>query len=393
MTISSLLVAVCMGTLVTADNSPPPVGETDVEQARNLFAVGSTAYTEGRYLVAAKAFEAADNLAPRAALVFSVGQSYRLQWTLDRQLVNLDKALAAYRQYLERAPSGRRRGDAVQHLALLEVERQHHRQSVATKESDQDRTELVVSASVPGAVVRVDGSDPKKLPLALEVSPGEHEVRVDAEGYTPFLVTLYAVEGRVTPLMARPEPLPATLQVLGPRGAEVYVDGQLFGRLPLAAPVSVSAGEPTIYLRKRGYKPMIRKVLLNKGERRTVTAKLRPTGQRRVAYGMFIGGITTAVMTGGLAAGVLVTYRGATRITNRTNRRAILPDELRAYNERRSLRNDLLVMTGISAGLTVLLGGTGAILYVTDNLKSASSEGIGFSSIEGQPAVHWTVQF
>lgn len=385
----SLVNMALLVTLVGADI--PDSSEANVERARNLFDVGSAAYTDGRYIVAAKAFEAAYALAPRPALLFSVGQSYRLQWDIEQIPVYLERALSAYRSYLERDPKGRRRTDAAEHIDFLERQRERLEQSPIPEFETEGRTELVVSASVPNAQVSIDDGDMEQLPLATEVSPGEHIIKVTAPGYFLFETRLVAVAGRVTPLMVRPEPLPSLLTINGPDGAEVYVDGQLAGRAPLAGAVEVTTNESTVFIRKRGHKPEVRRVSLERGEERSIEIKLKPTGQRRVANGMLIGAVASAAITAGLAVGVAGTQAGAERIFDRRNRRALTQRERTEYESLRTLRNDLWLGMGFGAGLTLLLGGAGAVLYFTDS--GDATRGLDLSFNDGGPSLTWKVSF
>ena len=363
----------------------------DVERARSLFEVGRDAYANGRYLVAAKAFEAADELAPRSALVFSVAQCYRLQWAVDQNPQYLERALSAYRSYLRRDPEGRRRGDAAEHIATLE---QHHKTTAPPLEEPAKakvRTELVLSAAVKGATASIDGADTVKLPVALEVEPGEHHIRVEAPGHSSLETSILALEGRVTPLMARPEPLPAQLMIRGPSGSEIYVDGRAAGRLPLTRAVTVEAGEPTVFVRKRGHEPASRQVHLELGELRALDVELEPTGQRKVAVGLMVGSTVSAVLTAGLSIGVALTHSGAQGILSRRDERPLTVEEAERYEQLRTLRNDLWVGVGIAAGLTVVLGGTGSVLYFADYARGDG--GLGVSVVEGGPAVNWSVRF
>jgi hypothetical protein len=65
-----------------------------------------------------------------------------------------------------------------------------------------------------------------------------------------------------------------SLEVLGsPEGAELRVDGRLVGRLPLARPIRVAAGDVGVELRAAGYLPSSRPVTITAGQlsRETIT--------------------------------------------------------------------------------------------------------------------------
>lgn len=346
------------------------VGATaeEVERARTLFEVGRQAYAQGRYLVAARAFQAADTLAPRPAIVFSVGQSYRLQLAVDGRVAHLEPAIRAYRSYLERAPEGRRRADAAEHLAALE-ERRAELGAVVQPSTGvaRGRTELMVSASVPEATISVDGGPERPLPFASEVAPGAHQIEVRAPGHAPFESEILAVKGRVTPVLARPEPLAASLTVEGPSGAELYLDGKLVGRLPLSSPVSVPAGEPLLLLRRRGHEPKMRTVSLSNGERRNVALEMVETDQRRVARGFFVAGGVGAALTGAAVVGAVVSQAEAREIYDGREQVPLQQPEVDRYNELRNARGQLWATAGVLAGLSGVLLTTGAVLFLTDD--------------------------
>ena len=110
---------------------------------------------------------------------------------------------------------------------------------------------LSVNSDPSGARVLVDDVFVGTTPLRYGTLPGTHRVRVEAEGYTPFETDLDIVAGETrgvqTTLQSGPTQQPE--QSLGqagfdstPSGAEVYVDGQLVGKVPLTN-VSLVAGE------------------------------------------------------------------------------------------------------------------------------------------------------
>jgi formylglycine-generating enzyme required for sulfatase activity len=119
----------------------------------------------------------------------------------------------------------------------------------------------VASAPVSGATVRVDGREVGQTPLGgLELEAGEHEVRVQAEGYVEGRVQV-AIQGqgvgqRVFVTLV-PNSAPLTFDSVPP-GATVRVDGRALGRTPLTA--AVSAGSRSIDVERDGYRPESRRV-------------------------------------------------------------------------------------------------------------------------------------
>jgi tetratricopeptide (TPR) repeat protein len=86
---------------------------TDDEVARGLFQAGRAAYEAGRYQEALGFFEQAHARSGRAELLFNVGQ------TADR-LRQDEKALAAFRAFLEQRPDASNRPEVESRIAALE---------------------------------------------------------------------------------------------------------------------------------------------------------------------------------------------------------------------------------------------------------------------------------
>lgn len=338
----------------------------EVKRARELFEVGRQAYARGKYQVAAHAFEEADRLAPRPALIFSIAQSYRLQYTVDSNPKNLERAVAAYRSYLVRDPDGRRRADAAEHLAELERRRLALGISGPLEVGRRERTELVVSAPIEDAQVSVDGGPFEPLPLSRAVEPGTHRIRVEADGFVPFETELVVVKGRLTPLVARPEPLPAVLTVVGPDGADVYVDGRPVGRLPLAGPLRLEPGERSLILAKGGFRAIQKNVQLGRNERREIELELEATDRRKVSIGLLIASGVTAAATAGLFASALIVESEADELLETRETRPLSGAELGTYQDRRQTRNELYVGAFLAGAVTVGLFGAGSIMFLTD---------------------------
>lgn len=82
----------------------------------------------------------------------------------------------------------------------------------------------------------------------------------------------------------------ARIEIVGePEGAEAIVNGRSVGRLPLAQPVAVSAGEIDVEVRAAGYERGTRRIVLTGGQYQRMVFRLervedrRPSGTARVA--------------------------------------------------------------------------------------------------------------
>lgn len=82
----------------------------DEAEGKRRFLAGQKLYAEGKYLEAAREFEAGYAAAPRGAFLLNIGHSYRLAGELE-------KARANYELLLELEPSFGKRAEVEQHLA------------------------------------------------------------------------------------------------------------------------------------------------------------------------------------------------------------------------------------------------------------------------------------
>lgn len=93
---------------------PRAVRGDDAANARSKYEEGTTLYDLGRYAEAAHAYEEAFRLKNDAALLFNIGQAYRLG-------NDYASALRAYRSFLRRVPDARNRPDVEKHIATLQA--------------------------------------------------------------------------------------------------------------------------------------------------------------------------------------------------------------------------------------------------------------------------------
>ncbi|MEO6575926.1 MAG: hypothetical protein ABIP89_18885, partial [Polyangiaceae bacterium] len=92
----------------------------DIEHAKRLFSAGAAAYASGQFSAAIQAFEEANKIIPKPAIVFSIAQAHKRQYAIDRNPEHLRAAIQNYRAYIEQVPQGGRRADAAQSLGELE---------------------------------------------------------------------------------------------------------------------------------------------------------------------------------------------------------------------------------------------------------------------------------
>jgi hypothetical protein len=346
----------------------------DVERAKSYFDAGRKAYERSRYEAAIIAFEAAYELAPRPGLAFSLAQALRLQFYLDRDPAKLERAVELYERYLEEAPTGRRREDAVDHLSTLKpilLRMQQERRLEGLQQRRRDQTQVMVSTDVVGARAAIDDGGFRDAPLVQRVSPGPHRVRVEAEGYARKEVQIEAVEGRLVVVEADLDPLPARLAIETSGGAEVAVGGRVVGKTPLEAPLELDAGRHLVSVRKTGARPVARELDLDRGEAQTLRVDLAPTPQRKIAWAV-IGTSGALLIAGGVTTGLaLVEDADARRLADRLETGPPLsPSERDELADATARRDDLRLASGLLLGGAVATGITGVLLLVFDRPRA-----------------------
>lgn len=109
-----LAVALALPQLCAAQT---PAVDTPSPAARERFEEGVAAYEAGRFGDAVLAFQEADRLAPSARLSFNVAKAYE-------RMADDRRALAAYQDYVARAPEASNRTEVEEIIARLERELQ-----------------------------------------------------------------------------------------------------------------------------------------------------------------------------------------------------------------------------------------------------------------------------
>lgn len=137
------------------------------QDARALFVRGSTAYDNGDYEGAVAAWVEAYELDPRPLLQYNLAQAYE-------RLNRLEEAAAAYELFIGGAPDDGRIAQARARMLSLQ-------ERLAA-------TGILFQGGPDGAVLLVDGEDRGRLPRPdpLRVSPGSHQILIQAEGFADF---------------------------------------------------------------------------------------------------------------------------------------------------------------------------------------------------------------
>lgn len=176
-------------------------GASDAAEWR--YHVARQLYREGKFRDAARELDVAATMVPDSPkLAYNAARAWE-------RAGEAKTAVARYRRYLELAPQAKDRAAVEQAIALLEAQ------------LPIEPAVWVVESNPIGARVFVDGSTEASgvAPLRLQLEPGTHTVRLEAEAFVTEARTLTLEAGAearsVVAMTARAEPTPAWMTPTG----------------------------------------------------------------------------------------------------------------------------------------------------------------------------------
>ena len=150
------------------------------------------------------------------------------------------------------------------------------------------------------AAVIVDGRVKGKTPMALELPPGEYELRLELEGHVPVARPVVLTLDQPTRVDAILQP-GGTLEFEGLSGeTRITLDGA--PAVPDGDALFIAAGPHQVELTREGYFPRLEPVIVVAGETVTLDASMEPTLSTRQA--MAAGAHDAWVWKWGLSYGV-----------------------------------------------------------------------------------------
>lgn len=267
---------------------------TDLERAKDSFKAGAAAYAAGDYLAAIQALEAAYQLTPLPAIAFSLGQAERRQYFVDHSRPHLDRAISLFRQYIDVAPGGSRRADALDALSQLEpLAAAQPKPSGAPAQRPPEsvrRTRVLITSDAVGARLMLDGTPAVGSPLIREVEPGKHYVTVVAPGFHATQRELTAIAGELVLTQVTLREQPSILSIWAPAAAEIYIDGSYTSPGGDGVVLQLASGKHRVAVAQNGHRVAIRELSLARGKAQTIRVPLEQTSQRYVSQALFIGG-------------------------------------------------------------------------------------------------------
>jgi hypothetical protein len=359
----------------------------DVERAKESFKVGAAAYAAGEYLAAIQALEAAYALTPLPAIAFSLAQAERRQYFVSRRGEHLAAAISLFRRYVEQAPSGSRRADALDALAQLEPLAARSESTPAPSAtplaSSEQRTRLMVISEAPWARIWIDGVELSGSPLIREVAPGKHRVLVRAPGFRDGEREVVAVSGELIPVSVPLAELPSRLEVTTPEDAEIFVDGAFVSEGGERVILELPSGSHRVSVGANGQKVASRVLVLERGGQSSTGFELEPTAQRITSHVLLIGG--AAALGGGIALGALAlsSENAAQQFVAEKEQGNVTNAELVRYDADVTRRNRYRLMAGASFGAALGLLITGLFLHELDKpgFEDLNRGGLGATAV------------
>jgi PEGA domain-containing protein len=355
--------------------------------AERHFHAGERAYNAQNFGAAAANFEEAYRVLPLPEIAFSAAQAYRRQYRVEPRLEHARRSVELYRVYLDQVKTGGRVGIAADSIGEMqrEVDKLVAAGAQATRGADIERTRLGVSpllaaekrgggmreiADLPdGDDVKMTTSiDGKPVPpfQMMDVEPGPHAVRVEAEGYQTYEATERVVPGASMVAEAVLQPKPARVTIETERGARVRIDGRLAGTAPLAT-FDLPAGKHLVTVVRRGRVAVARDIEVARGQEVALDAPLEQTARRHAVPFVATGAIIFAGFSlSGLVFAVVEENRAEEQL------RAIQAGDQRPaaadrYGQLITRRNEVLTGAIITGGISLAIGGVAAALYWTDH--------------------------
>ncbi|MEY4512782.1 MAG: hypothetical protein RLZZ450_4904 [Pseudomonadota bacterium] len=343
----------------------------DLERAKASFRAGAAAYAAGEYPAAIQALAQAYELTPLPAIAFSLGQAERRQFFADRDPHHLDRAIELFRRYVAQEPTGTRRADALDALAQLEPLAASAGVPLVVgdrvgAERTAAPTRIMVVSEAAQARAALDDSPPAPVPVVREVQPGPHRVVVEAPGYFPAerVITAVASELILSEVLLRERP--SRLRIATSVDAELYLDGSFVSRGGSGVVLEQPSGRHTLTVAESGRRTEHHTLMLRRGETEQLEVLLRPSRQRLVSRGLFIGGATTAIGALVLAQLTLHEDRAASRFLSERRRGRAEAGDLKGYDESRRKRDSFRMASGLGLALAGALFCSAILTYVFD---------------------------
>jgi hypothetical protein len=372
----------------------------DRAKAEAYFRAGEKAYQAQSFAAAAQNFEEAYKAAPLPEIAFSAAQAYRRQYRVDARPEYVARAVALYRIYLDQVKTGGRVADAADAMGEMqhELDKLIKAGVKVSAELAAEHTQLGVSitlagtAATPAGMHEIDETEHAAMPAVtaafdgkpvepftlVNIEPGTHTVHVEAPGYFPVDKQEVVVQGTTNMVEVTLEAKPAKVAFHVEAGARISVDGRPIGFTPLTA--DIAAGRHLVTITHRGREPVIRELVVRRGEEQPIYESLLMTKRRRAVPYVAItaGGVGVIAIATGIAA--LAYDHEASSLYDQIQLGNAPTAVGEDYENKRAWRDRLVTATWTTGALAVALGGVAAWMYYADH---PSPDGIHVAPMAG----------
>ena len=178
---------------------------------------------------------------------------------------------------------------------------------------ERNRGWIEVKANIPAAPVYVDTKDVGSVgttPYTGWLRPGKHKIIVEREGYQTYTREVSVTAGDVHVVNARLDKVTfGWLKVTGKstQNATVKVDGKPISCAEYPCRTQLTQGSHKVVLEREGYKSYTHQIDVSQANETQLAVRLNPKPSRLKAYISF--GVSAALLTGGIVAGVMSNNR------------------------------------------------------------------------------------
>lgn len=346
---------------------------SDLERAEASFRAGAAAYAAGDYPAAIQALGAAYTLTPLPAIAFSLAQAERRQYFAAHERAHLERAIELFRSYVKQVESGGRRADALDALSQLEPLFTALFGATLSDTAARDaaeKTRLMITSQAPDARISLDGHPPAPSPLIREVSPGQHQVVVEARGFHRVEREVTALLGELILSEIELPAQPSIVRVSTALDAELFVDGEFRSQGGPRVSLQLPAGTHQLAVAARGRRVVYRTLELARGSTTSLRVELEPTRLRKTARALFVAGgvgfgtaITLSLLT-------LQAQGQAEDFLARQERGNVSPAMLEHYHDDVASRDHLRIGAAVSLAAATGLFVSGLFLHQLDQPNS-----------------------
>ena len=358
----------------------------DPKAAERYFRAGEKAYKAQNFGAAANLFESAYKELPLPEIAFSAAQAYRRQYRVEPKPEYVKRAVELYGVYLDKVKTGGRVGVAADSYG--EMKRELDRLGISAGPSrpvvTEEKTQLGINPELEGEagargmtevgdlpdasaakiITTIDGKPVAPYEL-IDVTPGPHQIHVEAEGYLPADRTERAIKGAQSLVDVKLMPKPAKVTVKVEGGARVRIDGRAAGTAP--GTFEVPAGKHVVTISRDGRIPIAREVMLARGQELAIDEDLEKTTRRRaVPWVLGVGGGLALVAIGTGLTGLVFDGRASDTLHRIDTMGDATGSDRDTYNRQVRNRDRFVMAAWITGGAALVAGGLAAALYFGD---------------------------